>query len=58
MEGITKYVAGTSPNIFVTKCHDLQTGQMTYDLYLNGKIDGRYNLDGLNKRFLEVVYDV
>ncbi len=51
MEGVTKYVAGTSPNIFVTKCHDLQTGQMTYDLYLNGKIDGRYNLDGLNKRF-------
>ena len=58
MGTVSKYVAGTSPNIFVTKCHDLTTGQMTYDLYLNGKIDGRYNLESLKQRFLEVIYDV
>ena len=37
MEGVTKYVAGTSPNIFVTKCHDLQTGQMTAGLTANSE---------------------
>ena len=58
MNDMKRYIAGTSPNIFVTKCHDLKTGQMTYDLYLNGLIDGRYNLDSLSKRFLEVIYNV
>ena len=52
-----RFVAGQTPNISVTKWHDLQTGQMFYDLYINGKVEGRYSLEGLQKKIMEVVFD-
>ena len=55
---MARFIAGQTPQISVTKWHDLQTGQMFYDLYLNGKVEGRYTLEGLIKKFQEVVFDV
>lgn len=53
-----RFIGGTSPVITVTKWHDTESGDISYDLYLNGKVDGRYNLDSLTKRIQEVVMDV
>lgn len=55
---MARFVAGQTPNLSVTKWHDLQEQKMFYDLYINGKIEGRYNLDQLQKRILEIVMDV
>ena len=55
---MARFVAGQTPQMAVTKWHDLQEQKMFYDLYINGKIDGRYSLEGLQKRFMEVVYNV
>ena len=54
----TRFVAGTSPVLMVTKWHDLEQQIMFYDLYINGKIDNRYNLEGLMQRINEVVFDI
>ena len=53
-----RFVAGQTPNISVTKWHDLQEQKMFYDLYINGKVEGRYSLEGLQKKIMEVVFDV
>lgn len=53
-----RFIGGTSPVITVTKWHDTESGDISYDLYLNGKVDGRYNLDSLTKRIQEVMLDV
>ena len=53
-----RFVGGVSPVMTVTKWHDIETGIMQYDLYINGKPDGRYDLEGLRQRFLEVMMDV
>ena len=55
---MARYVAGQTPNLSVTKWHDLLEEKMFYDLYVNGKIDGRYNLEHLQKRILEIIMDV
>jgi hypothetical protein len=55
---MARFVAGQTPNISVTKWHDLQEQKMFYDLYINGKVEGRYNLENLNKRILEIIHDV
>lgn len=53
-----RFIGGTSPVITVTKWHDIETGEVWYDLYLNGKVDGRYSLTELNRRFQEVIFNV
>ena len=55
---MARFIAGQTPNFSVTKWHDLQEQKMFYDLYINGKIDGRYRLESLQKRIMEVIYDV
>lgn len=55
---MARFIAGQTPNISVTKWHDLQEQKMFYDLYINGKVDGRYNLDQLQKKILEIIMDV
>lgn len=54
----TRFIGGTSPVITVTKWHDLKERTVLYDLYINGKVEGRYTLEGLTKRFQEVMLDV
>ena len=53
-----RFVAGQTPIFSVTKWHDLQEQKMFYDLYINGKVEGRYSLEGLQKKIMEVVFDV
>lgn len=53
-----RFVGGVSPVMTVTKWHDIEKGEISYDLYLNGKVDGRYNLDSLTKRIQEVMMEV
>ena len=53
-----RFIGGTSPVITVTKWHDIEAGEIFFDLYLNGKVDGRYNLSELMKRIQEVLFDV
>ena len=53
-----RFVGGTSPVIGITKWHDLKTGEFFFDLYLNGKVDGRYKFTDLNKRLQEVVLEI
>lgn len=55
---MARFIAGQTPQISVTKWHDLQTGQMFYDLYLNGRVEGRYSLENLIKKLQEVIFDV
>ena len=55
---MARFIGGVSPVITVTKWHDLETGEIFYDLYLNGKVDGRYNLDSLTKKIQEVLFEV
>ena len=55
---MARFIAGQTPNISVTKWHDLQEQTKFYDLYVNGKIEGRYNLEQLQKRIMELIYDV
>ena len=54
----TRYIGGTSPIISVTKWHDLETGEFYFDLYINGKIDGRYSFSELTKKFQELMLEV
>ena len=51
----TRFIAGNSPIISVTKWHDSQTGDIMYDLYINGHIDNRYTLAELTKKFQEIL---
>lgn len=53
-----RFIGGTSPIISVTKWHDLKTGEFWFDLYLNGKVEGRYNFSGLQKKIQEVLIEV
>lgn len=53
-----RFIGAAAPIISITKWHDTQEGEIFYDLYLNGKVDGRYNLDSLTKRIQEVMLDV
>ncbi len=53
-----RFVGGTSPIISITKWHDLKTGEFFFDLYLNGKVDGRYQFSKLFKRLQEVVLEI
>lgn len=53
-----RFVGGTSPIISVTKWHDLKTGEFWFDLYINGKVQGRYNFSGLQKKLQEVVLEI
>ena len=53
-----RFVGGSSPVISITKWHDLKTGEFWFDLYLNGKVDGRYHFDQLFKRLQEVALDI
>ena len=53
-----RFVGGTSPMISITKWHDLKTGEFWFDLYINGKVEGRYNFTSLNKKLQEVILDI
>lgn len=53
-----RFIGAAAPIISITKWHDTKEGEIYYDLYLNGKVDGRYDLEGLKQRFLEVMMDV
>ena len=53
-----RFVAGQTPNLSVTKWHDFLEQKMFYDLYINGKIEGCYSLEGLQKKIMEVIHDV
>ena len=53
-----RFVGGTSPMISITKWHDLKTGEFWFDLYINGKVEGKYNFTSLNKKLQEVVLDI
>ena len=55
---VTRFLGGTSPIISVTKWHDLETGEFWFDLYLNGKVEGRYNFSELTKKLQEVVLEI
>ena len=54
----TRFIGGTSPVITVTKWHDLETGEFFFDLYINGKIEGRYQFSELSKKFQELMLEV
>jgi hypothetical protein len=54
----TRFLGGTSPIISVTKWHDLETGEFFFDLYLNGKVDGRYTFSELTKKLQEVMLEI
>ena len=53
-----RFIGSTSPNISVTKWHDIEEGVFFYDLYVNGKIEGRFTLSELMKKIEEILYDV
>ena len=53
-----RFIGGTSPVITITKWHDLKTGEFFFDLYINGKVDGRYQFSELFKRMQEVVLEI
>ena len=53
-----RFIGGTSPVISITKWHDLNTGEFSFDLYINGKVEGRYNFTELTKKLQEVVLDI
>ena len=55
---MARFIGGVSPVITVTKWHDLETGEIFYDLYVNGKVEGRYTLPEITKKFQEVLFDV
>ena len=57
MKDYIRFVAGQSPCITITKWHDLEAREFFYDLYINGKIDGRYSLSGLMKKIQEILID-
>lgn len=54
----TRYVGGVSPIISITKWHDLKTGEFYFDLYLNGKVEGRYNFSSIIKKLQEVMLEI
>ena len=53
-----RYLGGTSPVIGITKWHDLKTGEFFFDIYLNGKVEGRYSFSELTKKLQEVVLEI
>ena len=55
---INRFFGAAGPVITFTKCHDTQEHLMYYDLFLNGKFDGRYLLDDFLKRIEEVAYEL
>ena len=54
----TRFFGGTAPVITITKWHDLKTGEFFFDLYLNGKVEGRYSFSELIKKLQEVVLEI
>ena len=54
----SRFIGGSGPMISVTKWHDLKTGEFWFDLYLNGKVEGRYNFSGLMKKIREVIVEI
>ena len=55
---MTRFIGATAPVITVTKCHDLEEGIIWYDLYLDGKFQGRFQFSDIMKKIQEVLYDV
>ena len=53
-----RFVGGSSPIISITKWHDLNTGEFWFYLYINGKVEGKYNFDELTKKLQEVVLEI
>lgn len=53
-----RFVGGTSPIISITKWHDLKAGEFWFDLYVNGKVEGKYNFSGVLKKIQEVILDI
>lgn len=53
-----RFIGGTSPVITITKWHDLKTGEFFFDLYINGKVEGRYQFAELFKKLQEVVLEI
>ena len=53
-----RFVGATSQVISFTKWHDLKTGEFWFDIYVNGKVDGRYDFSGATKRFQELMMEV
>lgn len=58
MKKHTRFIGATSPVITFTKWHDTENNIVYYDLYLNGKVDGRYTLLEYQRRMVEIAYDV
>ena len=53
-----RFIGATSPVITFTKCHDLKENVMYYDLFINGKFDGRYLFKECIRRVEEVLYEL
>ena len=53
-----RFVGASSEIISITKWHDLKTGEFWFDLYIHGKVIGRYNFECLFKKLQEVVLDI
>ena len=54
----SRFVGSSSEIISFTKWHDLKTGEFWFDLYVAGKVVGRYNFEGLFKKLQEVVLEI
>ena len=55
---INRFIGAAGPVITFTKCHDIQEHVMYYDIFVNGKFDGRSVLEEALKRIEEVLYEV
>ena len=53
-----RFVGTSSEVVTFTKWHDLKTGEFWFDLYVNGKVDGRYDFSGAVKRWQELLLEV
>lgn len=58
MKKNTRFIGAASPVITFTKWHDTENHIVYYDLYINGKVDGRYTLLEFERRMVEIAYDV
>ena len=53
-----RFVGATSEVVTFTKWHDLKTGEFWFDVYVNGKVKGRYNFTELTKAIQEIVLEI
>ena len=53
-----RFIQGQSPTIGIVKCHDIEQCEMLYDLFLDGKIAGRYTFPELIKKLQEVINEI